>query len=206
IAFANRAAEDAAVAPQYADEVDREARFPHETLAALKETRLLSILIPEELGGESASLSDIAEICSLIGQNCASSAMMYAMHNIKVSSLVSHGRDSNWHRGFMQRISDEQLLLASATTEGGIGGDLRNSICAVEIDGENFKLGKDATVISYGARRRDPGHRTPRAGCAFLRSGDGRRPEGSVHARSHHRLGHARHAGHLQRGFPARGG
>jgi acyl-CoA dehydrogenase len=51
----------------------------------------------------------------------------------------------------MQRTSDEQLLLASVTTEGGIGGDLRNSICAVEIDGDNFKLGKDATVISYGA-------------------------------------------------------
>jgi acyl-CoA dehydrogenase len=105
----------------------------------------------EELGGESAQLSDVAEICSLIGQNCASSAMIYAMHNIKVSSLVSHGRDSNWHRGFMQRICEEQLLLASATTEGGIGGDLRNSICAVEIDGDNFKLGKDATVVSYGA-------------------------------------------------------
>jgi acyl-CoA dehydrogenase len=151
IAFANRAAEVAAVAAQHADDVDREARFPHETLAALKDARLLSILIPEELGGESASLSDVAEICSLIGQNCASSAMMYAMHNIKVSSLVSHGRDSDWHRGFMQRICEEQLLLASATTEGGIGGDLRNSICAVEIDGDNFKLGKDATVISYGA-------------------------------------------------------
>ena len=140
IAFANRAAEVAAVAAQHADEVDREARFPHETLAALKDARLLSILIPEELGGESASLSDIAEICSLIGQNCASSAMMYAMHNIKVSSLVSHGRDSNWHCGFMQRICEEQLLLASATTEGGIGGDLRNSICAVEIDGD--KIGR----------------------------------------------------------------
>jgi alkylation response protein AidB-like acyl-CoA dehydrogenase len=74
IAFANRAAEVAAIAAQHADDVDREARFPHETLAALKDARLLSILIPEELGGESASLSDVAEICSLIGQNCASSA------------------------------------------------------------------------------------------------------------------------------------
>jgi alkylation response protein AidB-like acyl-CoA dehydrogenase len=71
IAFVNRASEVAAVAAQYADEVDRETRFPHETLRALKEARLLSILIPEELGGESAQLSDVAEIRSLIGQNCA---------------------------------------------------------------------------------------------------------------------------------------
>ena len=137
----------------------------------------------EELGGESAQLSDVAEICSLIGQNCASSTMIYAMHNIKVSSLVSHGRDSNWHRGFMQRICEEQLLLASATTEGGIGGDLRNSICAVEIDGDNFKLGKDATVVSYGAHAdANPCDSARRPGCALLRSGHGRRPERSVPA------------------------
>jgi acyl-CoA dehydrogenase len=65
----------------------------------------------------------------------------------------------------MRRICDEQLLLASATTEGGIGGDLRNSICAVEIEGDMFRLEKDATVISYGTyadailatARRSPG-------------------------------------------------
>ncbi|GAC1557868.1 MAG: acyl-CoA dehydrogenase family protein [Beijerinckiaceae bacterium] len=149
--FADRASEVAAVAAQYADAVDREARFPHETLRALKAARLMSILIPRELGGDGAELTEAAEICSLIAQNCASSAMMYAMHQIKVSSLISHGGESNWHRSFMEQIAEEQLLLASATTEGGIGGDLRNSICAVEISGDQFKLGKDATVISYGA-------------------------------------------------------
>ena len=65
--------------------------------------------------------------------------------------MISHGAASDWHRAFMQRICDEQLLIASATTEGGIGGDLRNSICAIEADGDNFNLVKDATVISYGS-------------------------------------------------------
>ncbi|MGO8506490.1 acyl-CoA dehydrogenase, partial [Rhizobium leguminosarum] len=45
----------------------------------------------------------------------------------------------------------EQLLIASATTEGGIVGNLRNSICAVEVDGDTCLLEKDATVISYGS-------------------------------------------------------
>lgn len=75
---------------------------------------------------------------------------MFAMHQIKLSSLIAHGHASPWHQSFMRRICDEQLLLASATTEGGIGGDLRNSICAVELDGDMFRLEKDATVISYG--------------------------------------------------------
>ena len=41
---------------------------------------------------------------------------MYAMHQIKVSSLVSHGMNSEWTRSFMQRIAQEQMLVASATT------------------------------------------------------------------------------------------
>jgi acyl-CoA dehydrogenase len=50
----------------------------------------------------------------------------------------------------MRRVAEGQLLLGSATTEGGIGGDLRNSICSIVPDGDHVTLEKDATVISYG--------------------------------------------------------
>lgn len=149
--LAERAGRVAAVAATHADDVDAAARFPREAVDAMIAERLLSIQIPPELGGEGASLSEIAEVCSLIGQNCAAAAMVFAMHHIKLSSLVSHGTDSEWHRAFMRRIVAEQLLLASATTEGGIGGNLRNSICAIEVAGGRCRLVKDATVISYGA-------------------------------------------------------
>jgi acyl-CoA dehydrogenase len=52
---------------------------------------------------------------------------------------------------FMRELAARQLLVASATTEGGIGGNMRNSICAIEIDGDTCRLVKDATVISYGS-------------------------------------------------------
>ena len=94
----------------------------------MKAERLMGIQIPVDCGGEGRSTSEIAELCTIMAQGCAASAMIFAMHQIKVSSLVSHGTDAAWHRDFMQRICDEQLLLGSATTEGGIGGNLRNSM------------------------------------------------------------------------------
>lgn len=146
----DRAADAAAVAAKYCDEVDAQSRFPAEAMQALKDARMMGIMVPRDLGGESASLRDIADVCALLGQNCASTAMVYAMHQIKVSSVVSHGAEDPWHRAFMACIASQQLLLGSSTTEGGgIGGDLGNSICAVERDGDEFKLRKDATVISY---------------------------------------------------------
>ncbi|MBB3456974.1 acyl-CoA dehydrogenase [Rhizobium sp. BK313] len=146
-----RAARVAVVAGKYADAVDAESRFPREAVDAMRAERLLSIQIPADLGGEGASITEIAELCSILGQACAASAMVFAMHQIKLSSLVEHGAGSDWHREFMRRIAKEQLLLASATTEGGIGGNLRNSICAIKVEGDRCFLEKDATVISYGA-------------------------------------------------------
>ncbi len=140
------------IARAHADDVDRNNRFPQEAFAALKQARLLGVMIPREHGGEGSSLAEIVEMCSMLSQACASTSMIYSMHQIKVSSLVTHGFDSPWHCAFMRRVVDEQLLLGSATTEGGIGGDLRNSICAVEVNGERFRLVKEANVISYGVQ------------------------------------------------------
>ena len=147
----DRGAEAAAVAARHASDVDRDGRFPKEAIAAMKQGRLLGAMLPVEFGGEGASLSDIAEICSLVGQHCSSAGMVYAMHQIQISSLVLHAQTSEWHRLFLRQIADEQLLLASATSEAGVGGDLRTSLCAVERDGEVYKLEKNASVISYGA-------------------------------------------------------
>ncbi|TBW33876.1 acyl-CoA dehydrogenase [Siculibacillus lacustris] len=138
------------VAAIHAADVDRSGRFPAETFAALKAERLLGVWIPSEYGGEGASLTEIADLCARLGQACGSSAMIYGMHQIKMSSLIRHSDASPWHRDYMRECARDQLLLGSATTEGGIGGDLRNSICAVEVEDGRFRLVKQATCISYG--------------------------------------------------------
>jgi acyl-CoA dehydrogenase len=145
-----RASRVAAIAAMHADDVDKAGRFPKEAVDAMKAERLMGIQIPVDCGGEGRSTSEIAELCTIMAQGCAASAMIFAMHQIKVSSLVSHGTEALWHRDFMRQICAEQLLLGSATTEGGIGGNLRNSICAIEVEGDHCRLEKDATVISYG--------------------------------------------------------
>ncbi|MFH6783891.1 MULTISPECIES: acyl-CoA dehydrogenase family protein [Methylobacterium] len=146
---AKRVAEQAA---RHADAVDREGRFPAEAVAALKAERLLGIQVPHSLGGEGATMSEIAELCAILGRACSAAAMVFAMHHIKLASLVTHGLDSAWHCTLMERIAAEQMLIASSTTEAGIGGDLRNSLCAVEAEGDAFRLTKEASVISYGAQ------------------------------------------------------
>jgi acyl-CoA dehydrogenase len=142
------------VAAAFADEVDAQARFPAETFAALKAHGLMGVLIDPAYGGEGLALAEVVDLCAALGQVCASSALIYAMHHIKVSSLVQHSHGSAWHEALMTQVAKAQWLLGSATTEGGVGGDVRTSICAIERDSDApdawFTLQKEATVISYG--------------------------------------------------------
>ena len=148
VAEARRIAAD--VAGPAADDVDQKARFPKEAIDALKQARLLSAFVPKDLGGFGCSIEELSAICFELGQRCANAAMVFAMHQIQVGCLVRHGQKSEKLRTFMKELSEKQLLLASATTEIGIGGDVRSSTCAVEVTGDRFKLEKMAPVISYG--------------------------------------------------------
>jgi acyl-CoA dehydrogenase len=150
--LAARAAAVAAIAALHAEAVDRDGRFPEEALAALKSQRLLGAMVPIELGGEGASIRALADIAYALGRACASTAMIFAMHQTKVACLTRHGRGDPWRDGLIRRIADEQLLMASSTTEGQGGGNVRSSAAAIERDGDSVSLERAATVISYGAQ------------------------------------------------------
>ena len=139
----------AVVAPAAA-EVDRDARFPSEAIDALRSEGLLGAYVTEGFGGMGLPMTAIARICEALGRYCASTAMVYAMHQIQVACILHHGRSSPWFRDYLAELAEKQPLLASATTELGVGGDLRRSHCAVERHDGVFALEKKAPVISYG--------------------------------------------------------
>ncbi len=143
------------VAGPAADAVDREARFPAEALAALRDDRMLGAFVPKELGGRGVAIRDLASVCETLGRFCASTGMIYAMHQIEVACLVRHGLSVPFFRDYLARVAREERLIASATSEIGVGGDLRRSVCAVEREGSRVRISKQAPVISYGEEADD---------------------------------------------------
>ena len=150
LSFDQRAAAAAEVAAQHAADVDAAARFPHEAVEALRRSGLLSASVPVAWGGEGASVSELARVAAILGEACASTAMVFAMHHSQVLCLTRHTAGSEAAIDLARRIASEGLLLASATTEIGIGGDVRSSTCFVELDGDRARVAKNAPVISYG--------------------------------------------------------
>jgi len=144
-----RARAAAQVARERATAVDAEGRFPKESFAEIRKQRLLGIMVPQALDGDGASLAEIIDVCYILGQACASTGLIFAMHQIKMACIVRHTKGNAALEKILRRIASEQLLMASSTTEGQAGGNVRSSEAAIESSGERVSLERKATVISY---------------------------------------------------------
>src|SRR6187455_1643421 len=101
------------VAAKHADDVDRQARFPIETVRALQEARAMSASVPVDLGGTGCDMRQLSAMCASLAQGCASSAMVFAMHHIQVACLARHGLESKFFREYLTELVAKQYVLAS---------------------------------------------------------------------------------------------
>lgn len=140
------------VAAPNAASVDRDARFPVESVAALREIRALSAPVPVESGGEGIAFDTIATACFELGRRCGASAMVFAMHQIQLLTIVRHLGGAPWYADYLRDQVREQRLIASVTSEIGTGGDLGRSIAAVTPgDDGRLTFEKAAPTVSYGS-------------------------------------------------------
>ncbi len=140
------------VAAPNASAVDKDARFPIESIDALREQRALSAFIPTELGGDGVGFETLAAACFELGRRCGASAMVFAMHQIQIATMVRHLEEAPWFEDYLREVADEQRLVASVTSELGTGGDMGRSVAAVTpaADG-SCSFEKKAPTVSYGA-------------------------------------------------------
>ena len=134
-----------------AEAVDREGRFPQEAFDRLRRDRLLSAPMSRANGGGGLDFAAVVEVTRRLGRACGSTGLTYAMHAGQVICLDRHAAAGGPElTALVRRIADEELLVASSTTELGIGGDVRRSSCHVAVDGDRIVLEKNAPVVSYG--------------------------------------------------------
>jgi alkylation response protein AidB-like acyl-CoA dehydrogenase len=79
------------VARRHAAEVDRDARFPSETISALSEAGMLGLTLPEAVGGSGKGPVEFLDAIGTIAEACASSAMVYLMHTCAAQVIAAGG-------------------------------------------------------------------------------------------------------------------
>jgi alkylation response protein AidB-like acyl-CoA dehydrogenase len=73
---------------------DVEGRFVRDNYADLKEARLMSALVPSELGGGGATHGEVCQVLRELAHHCGSTALALSMHTHLVAAAV--WRHKHW--------------------------------------------------------------------------------------------------------------
>jgi alkylation response protein AidB-like acyl-CoA dehydrogenase len=146
----HRARHVAAVVAQHAPRHDRDADFPVEALAALRETGLLGMTVPVDHGGLGATVSDLLDVCVELGRADMSVAMILGMHCQQVAAVVEHAAP-RLRDALLPRIAAGELYLASVTTEAGKGGHLLTAESRAHDDRTHLVVDRFAPIVTGGA-------------------------------------------------------
>ncbi len=79
----------ASVARSTGPKVDREARWPEETIRALQAAGLGGLVVPPEHGGLGHGLAGLAQVCEVLARECPSSAICFGMHCVGSAVLAA---------------------------------------------------------------------------------------------------------------------
>ena len=137
------------VVRQHAERTDLDAEFPVESLAALRETGLLGLLVPAADGGPGGTLADMLRVSDALSRQCMSVGMIFAMHCQQVAAVVA-AAGPRLRADLLPRLAAGRLYLASVTTEAGKGGHLLSSGTATTTDGEWLQVDRFAPVVTGG--------------------------------------------------------
>jgi len=168
------------VARRFASSVDRENRFPAEAVEALRDAGLLALLVPKATEGMGERFSDACEVAMILGEECVSTALIWAMHSQQIAIIADHA-SSQWH-DVLADVAARGALVASATTEPEKGGDLLRAHATMHFEGGNVRIARPSPVVSYGAEadyylvtmRRGPARPETDVCFVLLNKGDGR--------------------------------
>jgi butyryl-CoA dehydrogenase len=152
-----------------AAEIDRDARFPHETVKRMGELGLMGIAVPERWGGAGADVVSYVVALEEIARACASHAVIMSVNNsLYGDPVLQFGTDEQRGR-FLKPVASGHAIGCFALTEPQAGSDASNQATTARRDGDHYVLtgrklfitnGREASfALVFAQTDREQGHR-----------------------------------------------
>jgi alkylation response protein AidB-like acyl-CoA dehydrogenase len=152
-----------------AAEIDRDARFPHETVKRMGELGLMGIAVPERWGGAGADVVAYVVALEEIAKACASHAVIMSVNNsLYGDPVLTFGTDEQRAR-FLKPVASGHASGCFALTEPQAGSDASNQATTARRDGDRYVVtgrklfitnGREAAfALVFAQTDRELGHR-----------------------------------------------
>lgn len=161
---------------EHAAQHDHDGTFVAESYLALRDAGLLTAAVPVELGGDGATIAELAGLQRHLGHHCGSTALASAMHqHVTAFTAWRHRRGLAGAETTLRRVAEEDIVLVST----GGGNVTEPAGRAVKVDGGFELTGRKRLLVGLVVGLAGPigvidaGRRTE--ACPFRRPrGDGR--------------------------------
>lgn len=142
--FLSRAAACAPTLAAHAARHDAEGSWVGESFECLRDAGLLAIAVPEELGGDGATLGEIAAVQRELAKHCGSTALATSMHQHATAFTAwRFRRGLPGAEATLRRVASENIVLVSTG-----GADFTHPRgMAVKVDG-GFRVSGDKVFCS----------------------------------------------------------
>jgi butyryl-CoA dehydrogenase len=133
-----------------AEEIDRESRFPHETVKRMGELGLLGITVPDAWGGSGADTVSYVVALVEIAKQCASHAVIMSVNNsLYCGPVLKYGTDAQRER-FLRPFAAGHHIGCFALTEPQAGSDASNLLTLAVKDGDHYVINGRKAFVTNG--------------------------------------------------------
>jgi butyryl-CoA dehydrogenase len=133
-----------------AAEIDRDARFPHETIKRMGELGLMGILVPERWGGAGGDTVAYAVAMEEIARVCGSHAVVMSVNNsLFCDPILKYGTDAQRER-VLRPVASGHEIGCFALTEPQAGSDATNQHTLAVRDGDHYVVNGRKVFVTNG--------------------------------------------------------
>jgi alkylation response protein AidB-like acyl-CoA dehydrogenase len=138
------------IAPHAAD-VDENARYPEEALAALNAAGFGAIHVPEEYGGQGGDSVAACIVIEEVARVCASSSMIPICNKLGTMGLILRGSDE-LKKQVLPAVGAGEAMTSYALSEREAGSDAASMRTRARAEGDEWVLNGAKCWISNGGR------------------------------------------------------
>lgn len=135
-----------------APELDRDQRYPWETIEALVEHRFTGLFLPTQWGGEGQSLTATVAAVETLGMHCASTAAIMCAYQLGAFPILLAGTDAQ--KDFYLREMTQGRATSFALSERVAGSDAAAIEATAVREGDGWRLRGEKYWIGNGGASR----------------------------------------------------
>ena len=137
------------VLARHAEAVDREGRWPAESLRALLDAGLGGLTAPISAGGSGFGMAMLGRVCELLGRECASSAICFGMHCVATAVIAAKATPEQSSR-YLEPIARGDHLTTLALSEPGTGSHFYLPETQLQLRGDELAVTGVKSFVTSG--------------------------------------------------------